>query len=36
MPTELVVIGGIFVAVAGGLCFLVLHRLKASEPPHIR
>jgi hypothetical protein len=36
MPTELVVIGGILVAAAGGLCFLFLHHLKAAEPPHIR
>jgi hypothetical protein len=36
MPTELVFIGGILVAAAGGLCFLFLRRLKAAEPPHFR
>jgi len=36
MPTELVWIGGILVAAAGGLFFLYLRRLKAPEPPHFR
>ena len=36
MPIELVSIGGVLVAAAGGLCFFLLRRLKAAEPPHIR
>jgi hypothetical protein len=36
MPTELVLIGGILVAAAGGLFVLVLRRQKVVEPPHFR
>jgi hypothetical protein len=36
MPTELVLIGGVLVAVAGGLIFLLIRRTKTAEPPHFR
>jgi hypothetical protein len=36
MPTELVLIGGILVVVAGGLVFVLLRRHKEAEPPHFR
>ena len=36
MPTELVVIGGVLVAVAGGLIFWLINRRKPAEPPHFR
>ena len=35
MPTELVWLGGILVAVVGVLAFLLIQREKPSQPPHI-
>ena len=34
MPTELVGIGGVLVAIAGLLVFFLLRRQKIAEPPH--
>lgn len=36
MPTELVFIGGILVAVVGVLMFFLIRRRKSDEPPHLR
>ncbi len=36
MPTELVWLGGVLVAVVGVLAFLLIQREKPSPPPHIR
>jgi hypothetical protein len=36
MPTELVWAGGVLVAVAGSLIFVLLRRQKHAEPPHFR
>jgi hypothetical protein len=36
MPTELVVIGGILVAIGGGFMFWLINRQKPTEPPHFR
>jgi hypothetical protein len=36
MPIELVSLGGILVAVVGVLAFLLIHREKPLQPPHIR
>jgi hypothetical protein len=36
MPIELVWLGGLLVAAAGGLIFLFIQRRKPAEPPHFR
>jgi hypothetical protein len=36
MPTELIIIGGLLVAVAGTVVFALLRRQKAAEPVHFR
>jgi hypothetical protein len=34
MPTELVWVGGVLVAVGGALVFALIRRVKPVEPPH--
>lgn len=34
MPTDLVLIGGVLVVVAGGLMFVLINRRKPADPPH--
>jgi hypothetical protein len=36
MPTELVWLGGVLVMAVGGLIFVLIHRQKPAEPPHLR
>jgi len=36
MPTDLVLFGGVLVAVAGGLMFVVINRRKPADPPSFR
>ena len=36
MPTGLVLVGGVLVAVGGALAFALIRRTKIVEPPHFR
>ncbi len=36
MPTDLVLIGGVFVVVAGTLVYALIRRQKPAEPVHFR
>jgi hypothetical protein len=36
MPTELVLIGGVLVVVAGVVIFALIRRQKRPEPPHFK
>jgi hypothetical protein len=35
MPIDLVLIGGVLVAIAGVLIFFLIRRQKPPEPPHL-